>query len=259
MNPFIKNYRQYGDSATSWDAFKTVAILIMIADHIGSYFFPEQLWWRSIGRIGFPIWFFFAGYARVSAIGIQLPVFAIILVAVDVLFGREIFPINALLTIICCRLFVKHAVTLESNLINTLLLLICLLLLHLIAVVLFEYGAVALLFALWGYWVRMNNTRISFFLMLVCFAVFSYSQYYGFHFSMEQQLFFMLGTALMCYFLQNIKVSHFTSHIRIVDVTLMFLGRNSLYIYVIHLFIFIFLEWVLLKEQAPPLFEIKLF
>ncbi|MCQ2570814.1 MAG: conjugal transfer protein TraX [Candidatus Saccharibacteria bacterium] len=35
-----------------------IAIVTMVIDHVGCYFFPEQLWLRAIGRMAFPIFAF---------------------------------------------------------------------------------------------------------------------------------------------------------------------------------------------------------
>ncbi len=31
---------------TAYDLLKTLAIILMVVDHIGAYFFPDQMWWR---------------------------------------------------------------------------------------------------------------------------------------------------------------------------------------------------------------------
>ena len=57
---------------TSHDLLKAFAVIIMVIDHAGYYFFPDQEWWRAIGRIGFPIWFFLVGHARGRVISRKL-------------------------------------------------------------------------------------------------------------------------------------------------------------------------------------------
>lgn len=37
------------------DTLKIIAIMTMLIDHIGAIFFPDQMLWRTIGRIAFPI------------------------------------------------------------------------------------------------------------------------------------------------------------------------------------------------------------
>ena len=49
---------------TSYDLLKSLAVILMICDHIGYFFFPEEMWFRTLGRLCLPIWFFLIGYAR---------------------------------------------------------------------------------------------------------------------------------------------------------------------------------------------------
>ena len=37
---------------------KCIAVVTMIIDHVGAYFFPGQLWLRCVGRLAFPIYCF---------------------------------------------------------------------------------------------------------------------------------------------------------------------------------------------------------
>ena len=88
---------------TSYDLLKTFAVVIMLIDHIGAYFFPEVLWWRAIGRIGFPIWFFLVGHASGRDLPFKLWGSALLLVGANFVTGMAIFPLNALVTIILIR------------------------------------------------------------------------------------------------------------------------------------------------------------
>ena len=49
---------------TSYDLLKTLALVLMVIDHIGYFFYPEEMWWRVLGRLSVPIWFFLIGYAN---------------------------------------------------------------------------------------------------------------------------------------------------------------------------------------------------
>src|SRR5262245_51986648 len=89
---------------TSYDLLKAEAVIIMIVDHIGFYFYPDQLWYRAVGRIGFPIWFFLVGYAQSRDISPKLVGGALILLVANMFAGMSIFPMNALVTIMLMRL-----------------------------------------------------------------------------------------------------------------------------------------------------------
>ncbi len=67
----------------SSNALKVIAILAMLADHIGFLFFPDQLWWRIAGRLAFPLFAFLIaeGFERTSNVaryGKRLILFAAI-------------------------------------------------------------------------------------------------------------------------------------------------------------------------------------
>ena len=41
------------------NALKIIALITMLIDHVGMYFFPDIIWFRVVGRIAFPIYAFF--------------------------------------------------------------------------------------------------------------------------------------------------------------------------------------------------------
>lgn len=51
------------------DLLKLLALITMLIDHIGAVFFPEQMLWRTLGRIAFPIfsWQLVEGYFHTSS------------------------------------------------------------------------------------------------------------------------------------------------------------------------------------------------
>lgn len=68
------------------DFLKTIAIITMVIDHLGLYFFPEYEIMRVIGRISMPIFCFFAGYnfhkkpkIKILVVGVLLHIFTTIL------------------------------------------------------------------------------------------------------------------------------------------------------------------------------------
>lgn len=51
------------------DTLKIIALVTMLIDHIGAIYFPEQLLWRTIGRLAFPIfsWQLVEGFIHTSS------------------------------------------------------------------------------------------------------------------------------------------------------------------------------------------------
>ncbi|MGB1540324.1 MAG: TraX family protein, partial [Rickettsiales bacterium] len=62
MEKLFKTYA-YGHTANTYDALKAIALLTMVVDHIGRYFFPEVEAFRAMGRIAFPLFLFLVGYS----------------------------------------------------------------------------------------------------------------------------------------------------------------------------------------------------
>lgn len=58
-----KTYSKFAaKSANYQDLLKILALVTMVIDHLGFFFFPEQEWMRIIGRFTMPVFCFFAGY-----------------------------------------------------------------------------------------------------------------------------------------------------------------------------------------------------
>ena len=91
---------------TSYDLLKMLAVILMIVDHIGAYFFPEELWWRVAGRMCVPIWFFLIGYAKSRDLGAPIWFWMALLAVSDIVVGQGVFPVNILATMIIIRLVI---------------------------------------------------------------------------------------------------------------------------------------------------------
>lgn len=89
---------------TSYDLLKTLAVFLMVADHIGFFFFPGDDWWRVFGRMCVPVWFFLIGYAQSRDLGARLWGGAVVMTLSDLAFGHFLFPVNMLGTVILLRL-----------------------------------------------------------------------------------------------------------------------------------------------------------
>ena len=142
-------------SLTSYDILKSLAVIIMIIDHIGYYFYPDDDWLRAVGRIGFPVWFFLIGYARSRRIDYHLIAGAFILLAADVAFSRSLLPVNALFTMIILRVCLDPLMRLvKDNDITLIILTAVLYILFPLTNLYWEYGTLAMLFAICGYLAR---------------------------------------------------------------------------------------------------------
>ena len=232
---------------TSYDVLKTFAVIIMIVDHIGAYFFPDALWWRAVGRIGFPVWFFLVGHASGRDLPSKLLIGAGVLTIGNAVSGMPIFPLNALVTIALIRVLIdpvmRIALKSERHLwVVSFLLMI----LAIPSGILCEYGTMALITAMFGYMVRhreeINNEQLIFKFMIFALALFLILQQIDFGFTPLQFLIMAVGTGLVRLSLYRFESKVYPGVTKRLPLALIFLfqlgGRRTLEIYVLHLLAF---------------------
>jgi len=66
---------------TDW--LKTVAIILVLVDHIGYFFIDDEHWWSVFGRMAAPVFFFLIGYAHTRTVPLQWILLGIILTLLD--------------------------------------------------------------------------------------------------------------------------------------------------------------------------------
>lgn len=232
---------------TSYDIIKMFAVVMMICDHLGFYFFHDNLWWRAAGRIEVPIWFFLPGYAQGREIGKSLWVGGLMLIAGNVLVGFPVFPVNALFTIILIRLLVDSIAQLaDRHEVKFWVISIGLVMIYIPTNAFTEYGSLGLLMGILGWLVR-NGGKIEHgrrktmqFLIFSFFAFIGLEQF-SFEFSALQLGFMMAGTAAVMWSLFRFRPVSFPEAVKLgrpVVWLTKFLGRNTLEVYVFHLLLF---------------------
>lgn len=243
--------RNLTSNITSYDLLKTFAVLIMLTDHIGAYFFhevyPDDLWWRAVGRIGFPVWFFLVGYARGRDIPPKLIGGALVLLAANVVVGMPLFPLNALVSMIIIRLVLENLTARMLKNRHELWVGACMLTVLAVPTnYMFEYGTLGIITAIFGFMVRnreqIANNKLVVSYMMFSLAVFVFYQQYFFNFTMPQFVFVAVGTAIVrcvLFYFQPLEFPVLTQRCSRISVAFIQLcGRYTLEIYVIHLFIF---------------------
>lgn len=233
---------------TSYDLLKTFAVIIMIIDHIGFYFFPEESMWRVVGRTGFPIWFFLVGHSRGREISWRLWFGAGILLIANIPAGLPIFPLNALVTIILIRFLIdpvmQHVLTGTRQFwaFNVMLLLLVL-----PSYAVTEYGTQGLLFAMFGYLIRhtedrKQNTEKLLIYMFFCLAGFVTIQTAMLGFTQMEFLALTIGTLAVMGILYFFKLVTYSGMTRVLPNFVIWIfqlgGRRTLEIYVVHLLLF---------------------
>jgi hypothetical protein len=76
---FKQNIYRYGKTFNTHDFIKVLAIVIMIIDHVGYYLMDDNPWFRMVGRIGLPMWYFLIGYVNKLKVNYFLIAYGIIL------------------------------------------------------------------------------------------------------------------------------------------------------------------------------------
>lgn len=250
---------------TSYDLLKAFAVITMVVDHVGYYFYEDVTWWRVIGRLSFPVWFFLVGYARGRDFSAKLWIGGAMLVAASMIAGQGIFPLNTLFSIILIRLLIDPLMRGVLRSAETFIA-ICTILVFLIipSYSLCEYGAQGLLMAMLGYVVRnrpkiedIKNTEM----FIKLFAVFSFAHYFVlesilFGMTTPQVLVFAGALFVVCAMLYRFKPMEFpklTEKLPGFAVSgIRFMGRRTLEIYVAHLILFKFLGMFVDPTRFQP-------
>lgn len=234
---------------TSYDFLKATALLLMVVDHIGYYFYPDDLWFRVVGRFSAPIWLFLVGYARSRDLSPRMWIGALTLVVANYVVGMALLPLNILFTIIICRLAIDPVMTLVRRNPKALYPIATgLFFLTFAAFAIFEYGTAALLIVMTGYIVRnrgnlsMSNNDVLQFagvaaLMYACIEVFTFMQFgkYG----MMGVAVGLLGLVLFLTKFRPYEYPDITHSLpRPVTGFIRLMGRRTLEFYVLHLVIF---------------------
>lgn len=96
-------FPRFSPVLTSYDLLKTFAVITMVIDHVGFFFYPDILWFRVIGRLSAPCWLFLIGYARTRDIPLTLAGGAAALVLNNIIIGQYILPLNILISMVLWR------------------------------------------------------------------------------------------------------------------------------------------------------------
>lgn len=243
-----KPSKPYLDPLTTYDVLKTIAVILMVVDHIGYYFYKDIEWFRVFGRMSVPIWFFLVGYARSRDISAHLWVGMVVLIIANIIFGLYLLPLNILATIMCVRLVIDKIGNLAFRGIEPMVYSLVVLAVMIIPTwALVEYGTISIILALAGYGLRnresiaMPESTFRFvFGFLILFYAFSQIVIFNFAPLSSQVMFVGVGlVGLMLYHFQPKPIEDFTYQLPAPVISVMKIcGRYSLEIYVLHLLLF---------------------
>lgn len=224
---------------STYDLLKTAMIVIMIVDHIGYFFFPDDLTWRAVGRWGAPAWFFLAGYAaRRGKSDLMLWLAAALMTVMKIFVLGQIWPLTILLNLALARAFAAYS---GDFFLRQPILFIPLFIVTAAGNAplypLLEYGALPFMFGIWGYMARnahFKQTQQSAYLLSAAAIVFFISQQIDvFSFTLFDTLIMAGGTlsmyaALLAFRPYPIAGAGFLTPV------IAFCGRQTLPIYIVH-------------------------
>lgn len=231
---------------TGRDILKCAAILFMVVDHIGWHFFPDDTAWRAWGRVCVPIWLFLVGFTATARIDAGLVAGFCFLVLLDLVLGRTWLPLNILGTIILVRLALRPVTrAIADNQNMAFIVFIACAVFTPITMLVTEYGAVALAFALAGYYARHGCKNAPYAPAAWCvgaWALFAWQQPILFpNFSDLHMIIMLAGSAVAMVATWRLAPRGAAVTLPVPSVTgplVRFCGRHTLALYVGHLAVF---------------------
>ena len=158
----ILKTRDLPNALTSYDVLKTLALLLMFVDHAGYFFFPEEAWFRVIGRLSVPIWFFLIGFANTRDVPRIFWAAAVVVLLSALMAGEYLLPVNIIFTLIFARMaadwLYSRAMRNKEAFIGMFFFLFFLAFPSLIV---FEYGTLGFMFALFGTICRQRENFVA--------------------------------------------------------------------------------------------------
>ena len=236
---------------TTFDLFKAIAVVFMIVDHLGTYFFPHDMWFHVTGRLFGVTWFFLMGYGRGRDIPALLLGGGLFLVAMNIITGMTVFPLNSLFMVILIRLTIdriaRFALAKGENLFLTILML---LVLYAPVNLLIENSTACFFPALLGWAIRNKDTgygllsRPGFTNVLIwtLIPIGCFLQWFVFPFTFIQGMLSVLSLMVTGIWLARTPAREYPALTAkcppFVRSVIQFMGRHTLEIYVVHLSLF---------------------
>lgn len=150
----MKDIYRYGSEVNSHDLLKILAITTMVIDHIGKFFLANNVWFRIIGRMAAPQFFFLVGYSGSYRFKKSILSYGIGLLVVNYLvnpsatLAEHIIPINILISFVIIKALLHKYDVAKLPTESLLIVLAVLLLFSLPSYILIEYGTLGLCYAI---------------------------------------------------------------------------------------------------------------
>ncbi len=259
-------YKTLGTDLTTYDLLKSLAVVLMMIDHIGGYILTDELAWRWFSSSA-PIWFFLVGYANSRYTGALLWAGAGLLLVANVISGTSLLPLNILAVILVVRAVLDPLMAMagrDAYRLGAVALLLTLLMPP--AMMILEYGTLGFLLAMLGYMLKNRadpfHARVT-----VGFTAYTMVVFMAFHmatyaFTQAGLLWFFfssLAIFLLVFRFRPRPLPGLTRALpRPLVVILQSMGRNSLIFYVLHVILFMAIGMALGAARYYP-FHLEIF
>jgi TraX protein len=247
--------KKFSSTINSYDLLKTFAVLTMVIDHIGANFYPDDFWWRVVGRMSVPIWIFLIGYAKTRDLSSPLWIGTFILLMTNMVVGQAALPLCIFATILACRCVIDPVMDYIKTNRNSLYPIVFIAaVLSVPSAVIIDYGVGIFLFAMLGYMVRREGQDFSKgdilqFALVVGFVHAALQVVVFFPFDAHQKIFAAMGILGVTMGLIRFSPRDYprleAKSPQWISLVLKVCGRKSLEIYVVHLVLFKFMALLL--------------
>lgn len=252
---------------TSYDLLKSLALILMVADHIGYFLLPEMEWFRVIGRLSVPIWFFLIGFANTRQVQTTIWLGALVVLVSTIVAGEYIIPVNILFSLALARLLIDRIMAGALQSYEAFAgMFFLLFFLSVPTMVLFEYGTMGFMFAVLGYMRRHKEG-----LTIHPLAMFGFVAAISFYYAVisgllipkldgAQMLFLFAGVfslSGLLFIFRDLEFKAIPAAFNSALLPLKVMGRHSLYIYVVHLLIFRAMV-LILGDDRFGLFDVEI-
>lgn len=247
---------------TSYDLLKALALILMLCDHVGHHFYPDEMWFRAVGRLCLPIWFFLIGYSKTTEMTRILWGGAVIVFASALISGQLLLPINILFTILIIR-YLRDGMGYRTFSSPEALrgMFLILFFMTFPTAIFFEYGTAAFMLALIGYLVRhkvdiKEKIKEKYLVLYTFLTLLSFFLMQGISMpslSVNQALFMLGGFTVIGLILWRFKPVVYTDAEKVMSRSFIrgfqFMGRRTLEIYVVHLVLLRFICMYLYPDK----------
>lgn len=159
----MKDVYRYGTEVNSHDLLKISAISTMVIDHIGRFFLNNSVWWRVVGRMAAPQFFFLVGYTGSYRFKREILFYGLALWVVNYLTNtsasiiEHIIPINILIGFTLIKALLNRFDPAKLPTEFVILLLAILMFFSLPTYIVIEYGTLGLCYAIGARLLRQRH------------------------------------------------------------------------------------------------------